>query len=240
MKNKIIRIILAILFAIIFLLYIGPVITVREYNLGIIAGLGFDFLLLIYIIFFNKINLLIKNAKKKKAGKIMLNIISSILCICILISGVTFHNVLSSSFESKEKSNVAIVLGCIVNGDKPGIFLKGRINAAYKYLNENPNAIAVLSGGQGNGENISEAQCMFNTLTSENLKFSKALLEENGIETKKVTIITNDFHEYRASEFAKNNGLKALRYPSKTPWNGYMPFATREIFAIIYQIYLAR
>ena len=247
MKNKIIRIILAILFAIIFLLYIGPVITVREYNLGIIAGLGFDFLLLIYIIFFNKINLLIKNAKKKKAGKIILNIISSILCICILISGVTFHNVLSSSFESKEKSNVAIVLGCIVNGDKPGIFLKGRINAAYKYLNENPNAIAILSGGQGNGENISEAQCMFNTLiedkstsTSENLKFSKALLEENGIETKKVTIITNDFHEYRASEFAKNNGLKALRYPSKTPWNGYMPFATREIFAIIYQIYLAR
>ena len=256
MKNKIIRIILAILFAVIFLLYIGPVITVREYNLGIIAGLGFDFLLLIYIIFFNKINLLIKNAKKKKAGKIILNIISSILCICILISGVTFHNVLSSSFESKEKSNVAIVLGCIVNGDKPGIFLKGRINAAYKYLNENPNAI--LSGGQGNGENISEAQCMFNTLTemgidesrlliedkststSENLKFSKALLEENGIETKKVTIITNDFHEYRASEFAKNNGLKALRYPSKTPWNGYMPFATREIFAIIYQIYLTR
>ena len=258
MKNKIIRIILAILFAIIFLLYIGPVITVREYNLGIIAGLGFDFLLLIYIIFFNKINLLIKNSKKKKAGKIILNIISSILCICILISGVTFHNILSSSFESKEKSNVAIVLGCIVNGDKPGIFLKGRINAAYKYLNENPNAIAILSGGQGNGENISEAQCMFNTLTemgidesrlliedkststSENLKFSKALLEENGIETKKVTIITNDFHEYRASEFAKNNGLKALRYPSKTPWNGYMPFATREIFAIIYQIYLAR
>ena len=175
-----------------------------------------------------------------------------------MISGVTFHNILSSSFESKEKSNVAIVLGCIVNGDKPGIFLKGRINAAYKYLNENPNAIAILSGGQGNGENISEAQCMFNTLTemgidesrlliedkststSENLKFSKALLEENGIETKKVTIITNDFHEYRASEFAKNNGLKALRYPSKTPWNGYMPFATREIFAIIYQIYLAR
>ena len=175
-----------------------------------------------------------------------------------MIGGVTFHNVLSSSFESKEKSNVAIVLGCIVNGDKPGIFLKGRINAAYKYLNENPNAIAILSGGQGNGENISEAQCMFNTLTemgidesrlliedkststSENLKFSKALLEENGIETKKVTIITNDFHEYRASEFAKNNGLKALRYPSKTPWNGYMPFATREIFAIIYQIYLAR
>ena len=78
------------------------------------------------------------------------------------------------------------------------------------------------------------------TSTSENLKFSKALLEENGIETKKVSINSNDFLEYTAREFAKNIGLKALSYPSKTAWNGYMPFATREIFAIIYQIYLAR
>ena len=37
MKNKIIRIILAILFAVIFLLYIGPVITVGEYNLGTVS-----------------------------------------------------------------------------------------------------------------------------------------------------------------------------------------------------------
>ena len=258
MKNKIIRILLSVLFVIIFLLYIGPVITVGEYNLGIIAGLGFDFILLIYIIFFNKINLLIKNINKKKVGKIALKIISFVLFICIIIGGTTFHNVLSRSFKSEEKSDVAIVLGCVVNGDKPGIFLKGRINAAYKYLNENPNAIAVLSGGQGNGENISEAKCMFNCLTEmgidksrlliedkststrENFKYSKEIIEKNGIKSKKITIITNDFHDCRASEFAKQNGFKPLRYPSKTPWNGYMPFATREIFAIIYQIYLAR
>ena len=258
MKNKIIRILLSILFVIIFLLYIGPVITVGEYNLGIIAGLGFDFLLLIYIIFFNKINQLIKSIKRKKVGKITLKIISAVLCFCILLGGVTFYNVLSSSFKSEEKSDVAIVLGCVVNGDKPGIFLKGRINAAYKYLNENPNAIAVLSGGQGNGENISEAKCMFNSLTQmgidenrlliedkststrENFEYSKEIIEKSGIKTRKITIITNDFHEYRASRFAKQNGFKPLRYPSKTPWNGYMPFATREIFGIIYQIYFAQ
>ena len=228
MKNKIIRILLSVLFVIIFLLYIGPVITVGEYNLGIIAGLGFDFILLIYIIFFNKINLLIKNINKKKIGKIALKIISFVLFICIIIGGTTFHNVLSRSFKSEEKSDVAIVLGCVVNGDKPGIFLKGRINAAYKYLNENPNAIAVLSGGQGNGENISEAKCMFNCLTEmgidknrlliedkststrENFKYSKEIIEKNGIKSKKITIITNDFHECRASEFAKQNGYAAV------------------------------
>ena len=70
-------------------------------------------------------------------------------------------------------------------------------------------------------------------------KYSKEIIEKNGIKSKKITIITNDFHECRASEFAKQNGFKPIRYPSKTPWNGYMPFATREIFAIIYQITFA-
>lgn len=211
MKNKIIRMLLSVLFVIIFLLYIGPVITVGEYNLGIIAGLGFDFILLIYIIFFNKINLLIKSINKKKVGKIALKIISFVLFICIIIGGTTFYNVLSRSFKSEEKSDVAIVLGCVVNGDKPGIFLKGRLLIEDK-----------------------------STSTRENFKYSKEIIEKNGIKSKKITIITNDFHECRASEFAKQNGFKPLRYPSKTPWNGYMPFATREIFAIIYQIYLAR
>ena len=165
MKNKIIRILLSVLFVIIFLLYIGPVITVGEYNLGIIAGLGFDFILLIYIIFFNKINLLIKNINKKKIGKIALKIISFVLFICIIIGGTTFHNVLSKSFKSEEKSDVAIVLGCVVNPEPPPPSIQARMKAAYKDRNDNPPAIAVLSGGQGNGENISEAKCMFNCLT---------------------------------------------------------------------------
>ena len=54
------------------------------------------------------------------------------------------------------------------------------------------------------------------TSTRENFKYSKEIIEKNGIKSKKITIITNDFHECRASEFAKQNGFKPLRYPSKT------------------------
>ena len=207
MKNKIIRILLSVLFVIIFLLYIGPVITVGEYNLGIIAGLGFDFILLIYIIFFNKINLLIKSINKKKVGKIALKIISFVLFICIIIGGTTFHNVLSRSFKSEEKSDVAIVLGCVVNGDKPGIFLKGRINAAYKFLNENPNAIAILSGGQGNGENISEAKCMFNCLTEMGIDKSRLLIEDKSTSTRENFKYSKDqlYREgYRGTSFRES------------------------------------
>lgn len=258
MKNTIIRTIIAILGLLFILFYIGPLISPGEYNIGLITGLGFGILLVLYAIFFKKINTFIKNINSKKVGKIFLGLISATLSICLVIGVFTFGNVLKYSFKSEEKSDVVIVLGCVVNGDKPGIFLRGRINAAYDYLNDNPNAVAILSGGQGNGENISEAECMYNELTAkgidksrliienkststrENFKYSAELINKNNIKCDNITIITNDFHEYRASQFAKDNNLVALRYPSKTPWNGYMPFATREIFGIIYQIYLKR
>ena len=40
------------------------------------------------------------------------------------------------------------------------------------------------------------------------------------------------------AEIAKKNGLRAYPYPSETPWSGYLPFAVREIYAVIAQIYL--
>ncbi len=256
MKQKIARIAITIIGFLFILFYIGPLISPGEYNIGLITGLGFGILLIIYAILFNKVNALIKNINKKKVGKVFLSIFSTALSLCLLTGIFTFGNVLKYSFKTKETSDVAIVLGCIVNGDEPGIFLRGRINTAYNYLTENPNTVAILSGGQGNGENISEAECMYNTLTAmgidksrlyiedkststrENFKYSVEVIKNNNIQCDKITVITNDFHEYRASAFAKENNLTPLRYPSKTPWNGYMPFATREIYGIIYQIYL--
>lgn len=258
MKNKIIRSIISVIGFLFILFYIGPLISPGEYNIGLITGLGFGILLVLYAIFFNKVNLLTRNISKKKVGKAFLGIISTAVALCLCIGIFTFGSVLKYSFKTKEASDVAIVLGCIVNGDEPGIFLRGRINAAYDYLNENPNSIAILSGGQGSGELISEAECMYNELvakgidegrlyiedkstsTKENFKYSAEVIKNNNIKCDKITVITNDFHEYRASQFAKINGLTPLRYPSKTPWNGYMPFATREIYGIIYQIYLKR
>ncbi len=258
MKTKITRVIIAIIGFLFILFYIGPLISPGEYNIGLITGLGFGILLILYAILFDKVNQLIKNINRKKVGKAFLGIISTAVALSLCIGIFTFGNVLKCSFKSEEKSDVAIVLGCVVNGDKPGIFLRGRINAAYNYLNDNPKAIAILSGGQGSGEKISEAECMYNELTAkgidksrlivenkststrENFKYSAQIIKNQNIKCDKITVITNDFHEYRAGQFAKENGLTPLRYPSKTPWNGYMPFATREIYGIIYQVYLKK
>ncbi|MQN01573.1 MAG: YdcF family protein [Lachnospiraceae bacterium] len=65
---------------------------------------------------------------------------------------------------SGSSSNV-IVLGCGVRGTNPTIMLRQRIEAARLYLAENPKAVAVVSGGKGPGEDISEAECMKQYLT---------------------------------------------------------------------------
>ena len=97
-----------------------------------------------------------------------------------------------------------------------------------------------------NSEHINKYICMVNLNlekskefpSKENFENSVAMLNDMGVGINEITVVTNDFHEYRAYEFAKRCGITAYSYPSKTPWNGYMPFATREVFAVVYQIFL--
>ena len=50
--------------------------------------------------------------------------------------------------------DVLVVLGCQVKGRSPSRALLGRLQEAEKYLKENPETLAVLSGGQGYGEKL--------------------------------------------------------------------------------------
>ena len=124
---------------------------------------------------------------------------------------------------------------------------------AAEYLNAHPDIPAVLSGGQGNGENITEAECMRrqltamgigesrllleerSTSTAENFAFSKELLRQAGIdpETAVVAVVTNDFHCFRAHLIAQREGLTVLDVPAEVPWlllNAN--YDVREFFAL--------
>ena len=113
--------------------------------------------------------------------------------------------------------SAVIVLGAGVNGETPSLSLRTRIDAAEKYLKAHPDVPAVLSGGQGEGEWISEAECMRRALarrgvdesrlwleerstsTRENLLYSREILEGMGVDlTQRVAIVTSDFHLCRA------------------------------------------
>ena len=254
----ILRIILFLLSFLCILLNIDPFLTTGEINIGLITGIAAGILFFAYGLFLKSINGLIISIWKQTAGKIAFSSIAVIFLICLLTGGVTLSKIISKSRPSENKTEYIIVLGCRIYSDKPGNFLTKRINAAYENLTDNPDSKAILSGGQGEGEDISEAQCMFNALTEkginpsrliiedksestlENFQKSVELLNKQNIRLSEITVVTNDYHEYRASKFAEKCGLSSYSYPAKTPWNGYLPFAVREVYAVILQIYLKK
>ena len=141
-----------------------------------------------------------------------------------------------------------IVLGAHVQGTRLTLALLERIRRALQYLEENPETKAVLSGGQGEGEDISEAQAMCNylvehgidrerliledrsTSTTENLKFS---LEIIGLDHS-VGVVTNNFHVFRGTAIGKKCGCKEI-YPIPSRYRSWrlLIYIPREILAII-------
>ena len=132
---------------------------------------------------------------------------------------------ISKGFKEEEKKNLdyVIVLGAQMRADGPSTVLKYRLDKAIEYLNENPNTICIVSGGQGPNEPYPEAEGMHKYLvengidaerilienksnsTVENIIFSKELMKEN---YAGVGIITNNFHVYRALRIAENQNLE--------------------------------
>lgn len=170
------------------------------------------------------------------------------LCVCEIYAIRWGHR-----DESALPADAVIVLGAGVNGTEPSLSLQTRLNAALTYLESHPDIPAVLSGGQGYGEEITEAQCMYNWLTAhgidsdrlvleeeasntkENLSFSKALLEERGVDvsTGTVALVTNGFHMARTELLANRQGYGATpSIPAKLPWlHLTVNYYLREAFA---------
>lgn len=191
--------------------------------------------------------------------KVVRTVFTSLLCIGLAVCAVTEAIIIRASFGSPEKEcQYMVVLGAKVNGTSPSLSLSDRINAAYKYMTENPEVIAVLSGGQGSDEGISEAQCMFQQLTMrgidpkrlwledkatstwENLKFSLDLIEEKtGTRPKTIGLLSSEYHLFRASLFANDCGVEALGIPAPTSWLSLrLNYFTREVAGVWHYLIL--
>ena len=129
--------------------------------------------------------------------------------------------------------------------------LQTRIDAAERYLKAHPDIPAVLSGGQGAGEDISEARAMYDALTARGIDLERLILEEQSANTrqnlqnslallpdhyhKSVAIVTNDFHMGRVRLLLNAAGPgRVVQVPAKLPWwwlsaNYYL----RESFAVV-------
>ncbi len=197
--------------------------------------------------------------KFPKTVGILRKIFTAILCIGILIVAVTGGIIVHRSLQQPETPcEYVVVLGCKVNPAAPSLSLQERINTAYEYLSANPDCIAVVSGGQGPDEPMTEAQCMYNELikmgipaqrvwmepeatsTWENLKFSLDLIEEKtGTRPTTVGLLSSEYHIYRAQMQARACGIDTVGIPATTHWvalriNNYL----REVAGVWHYIIL--
>ena len=89
-------------------------------------------------------------------------VVAVILALSLILTFVFVEAVIISHMSDQAPDGVEciIVLGAAVKGTRPSSALYNRIVTAAEYLHNNPDTVAVLSGGQGTGEDISEAECM--------------------------------------------------------------------------------
>ena len=171
--------------------------------------------------------------------------------ICLLLVGVALFMtafvpvLMASKSDDNNDADYLIVLGAGLWGTVPSLSLTERLEIARIYLNEHPDAIAIVSGGQGPGEDITEAEAMNNwlirrgvaperiikedksTSTVENLAFSLEIIGELSDGDASVAIVTNEFHLYRAKEYARALGVEAVGVGAKS---------THKILAVNYYI----
>ena len=176
--------------------------------------------------------------------------------ILAIVLGLMALSSLPSLLGVESQPNTAcdylIVLGAGVDGDSPSPILQDRINAAYEYLTKHPDTVCIVTGGKGDDENLSEAHCMYNHLTAmgidgsriwkedqatstvENFRYSILLLQEKtGGIPQNVGVLSNEFHLFRASLMAGDQGLDPIFIAAPTSDRLTQVYYTvREIFVL--------
>ena len=221
------------------------------------ALIGYRFLALVCIgiaglmLCFKGLKLL--SEKEITWAKVVRKVLLVVVILFTVAAGITGVCIaLNCGGNPNTQCEYVIVLGAGVHGNTPSLSLRSRIDAAYQYLSEHPDAVAVVSGGKGSGENISEAQCMCDhlvakgiapdriwmedksTSTRENLHYSLALIENRtGSPPESINILSNEFHLLRATLMAKEEGVTAYGIPARTPLRLlFVTYFLREIAAL--------
>lgn len=191
------------------------------------------------------------------AGKVLKRFICIGLALCLAYLAVVEVPIIkSASGDTAYDADYIIVLGAAVHGDTPSLSLLERMEAAKDYLIEHPDTVAIVSGGQGGGENLSEAQAMYNwlsengieanrlimenkaTSTYENLKFSFEIIDSlSSGDSPKIAVVTSEYHIYRAKLIAGSLGTEVHAIAAHTTYPTVrLNYFIREAFGVTYQI----
>lgn len=178
--------------------------------------------------------------------------------ICILLGLILFialeSLIIGGAKTDAESADYLIILGAGLNGTEPSMSLVERMEAARAFLEQHPDCVAVASGGQGQGEDITEAEAIRrwltdagiaperiiiedkSTTTEENVRFSLELIDEQvSLSMVSVAIASSEYHIYRAKKMALKLGITAAGVAAKTEFPILRAtYFMREAFALLH------
>ncbi len=224
---------------------------------GNVVGIAIFALIMLAAIFTAPLSRLLKKWRRNKVMKIITDVLMVLIVLFFVYAAAAVGIMVIGSRSAPAEDATVVVLGCQVKGDVPSHTLQLRLDTAYDYLKAHPAARAVLSGGQGEGENISEAQCMYDyltekgidgsrlfredrsTTTQENIRFSREIIQKNGLNPS-LAIVTDWYHEFRAGIICDRQGAEhgAVSAPTAAYLTAHL--VTREIFAIPHELLFRR
>lgn len=219
---------------------------ITNLNTGVLMTLGLGLFGLFCGVYYSKVKVLVTT----RIGKIITVVMAVLTVLEVLL--VAFIAVYGQNDNVTYEEDAVIVLGAGLHGDQITWPLKLRLDKAVEYHRKNPDALIVVSGGQGFQETIPEAEAMFlylerhgvdktciikedcATSTAENMRFSKAILDERFDRPYKVVVVTNNFHIYRGVQIAASEGFEQVRHlHAGLKWYNMMPCYLRESLAVL-------
>lgn len=220
-------------------------------NLGNETGLVICIILFLYGSFFGKVNAWAADAWQTRAGKAVLSVFGAAAGTFAVLGVILAVLMISGMYRKPQDSSTVIVLGCDVVGDDPGPMLKERLDTAYEWLVSHPGNECIVSGGLEEIGDGREAEVMKNYLvklgipedhiwiedyshsTYENLIYSGKMISDFDLNPV-MTIVTSDFHEYRALDMAEKLGYTAGSVPSRTALWMLPTYYIRECAGILH------
>lgn len=177
----------------------------------------------------------IGNLQKNTFSTMLYFIISfSAVYILALLAMYSISAVLNLiHLKKKRNADYIVVLGSGILGTRVTPLLGARIERGIELLRCNPDALLIMSGGQGPGEDIPESEAMASyaaergvdigkirmesksVSTEENLRFSRELMDK---ENPRIIIVTTAYHVFRALILARQQGIRCVGFGAKTKW----------------------
>ena len=251
-EMSLLRKVVIILSVILFIYAFSPLLVLGIFNVGTIP-------LALIALFFFTVSLLWDHIESCE-NRVLNTIYAAAAVVVILgIIGMAFISgkMIGASLRTppEDLDNVTVVvLGCLVIDDQPSLMLERRLETAAEYLLSNPHAHCVVTGGQGENEDHPEAVVMKNYLVAAGVEEERIIVEQNSTSTvenlefaaelidkynchEDVVIVSDRFHQYRASLAAKDAGLNSYALSCETAWYLVAHYWFREMAGIA-QIWL--